>query len=300
MKPVSELLNVLIGTDFEFLLDIFSDLIPFLVILDEDVEKEDWKSKLSKSINASFGYKKHPIHSIFKDILLKSIIIDSIKLNDAIREAFLYKITLFSPNCIDECPDEHGCCHSSYSINKLDYNRIIEENLIDPNSFIIKNEKIKLRTKRVGKIITCIALDLQTRGCLIHKYKPSTCTKYPIINSVNRWDPKMNCWVGKCAHFPGKKSWGTKVSPIIVEALRTLWIKAQLIWESKQNIIKNFETLSANHKMNKILNYILALRKSRYIVGKDKTFRILKKKFAEEDVLKIYNILLTNDIDKIS
>lgn len=290
MKSVSELLNILKNTNFDFLLEIFSDIIKHLKIMKYDYTIEDWHNKILKDLNNQFEFKNHPIHSIFKNILLKSIIANGVEVNDSIRRCFLNKIPLFSPDCLSECPDEHGCCHSSYTVHKLDYLRIIEEGLLNKSHFKINNNKIKLKTKRHDNVITCIALDT-TRRCRINKYKPETCCKYPIINSVNKWDKNLECWVGNCAHYPEEKSWGTKISPIIIEALRILWIKSQLIWEEEYTIIKKNQIFNNNQFLRKILRYIIGLRKCRYIVGKNRILEILKEKFDESQILEVYDII---------
>ncbi|MBD3229433.1 MAG: hypothetical protein GF329_14710 [Candidatus Lokiarchaeota archaeon] len=296
MKPVSHLLNILENTKFDFLLEIFLDIIKHLKILNYDYRIENWYNRIGAALDDKSGFKNHPMHLIFKSILLKSIITNSITVNDLIRKSFLYKIPLFSPSCLEQCPDEHGCCHSSYSIHKLDYLRIIEENLLDRSHFEVKNNKIKLKTKRVNKVITCIALDSESRTCMIHKYKPSTCCKYPVINSVNKYDKNLKCWVGKCAHYPKDKSWGTKVSPIVLEALRILWIKSQLIWEEEYKIINQNQIFNHDESLRRILRYIVGFRKSRYIVGKDKILKYLRIDFDEDQILKVYKIIQRNTI----
>ncbi|TFF97922.1 MAG: YkgJ family cysteine cluster protein [Promethearchaeota archaeon] len=284
MKGTTEILDLLKGTEFEYLITVFSDLTSFLKLLDGDKYYEKYKNKIRRLLNKSKGFKNHPIHHIFKEIFSNSIIIDSIKVNDVIRETFLYKIPLFSPNCIDECPDTHGCCHSNYIVSELDYIRIIKEDLLDPSCFSKKRNKYKLKTKRRDGVITCIALDDGSRNCLIHKYKPSTCCKYPIINSIDKWDKKLTSWVGGCAHYPGKKSWGTKVAPIVINSLRTLWIKALLIWEDEYKVLQNNKEFENDEKLKEILSYVLGLRKSLYIMSREKTLKIFRKRFEPKKI----------------
>ncbi|MHA1229271.1 MAG: YkgJ family cysteine cluster protein [Candidatus Helarchaeota archaeon] len=320
--PALEILKPLKESKFEYLYTIFFDIIKHFKILKQDLNEFKWDYKLSKYININRPLNKHPIHSLFKEILLNSIIVNSIEVNDGIRNIFLNKIAHFSPNCLKECPEKFGCCHSSYTINKIDYLRILNEKLLEPSAFIVKNGKFKLKTKIIDKCTTCIALKNNSRLCMVHKYKPSTCTKYPIINSVNKWDRILNCWTGSCVHYPDNKAWGTKVSPIIVQSMRDLWIRAQLICENKYEIINSNKIINSNQiiypnkimqldtgnildnndrfnnfKMSnpeseKILEHILGIRKCKYIVNKEKTIKLLKNLFKECDIEKIYNIIV--------
>ncbi|MHA1311227.1 MAG: YkgJ family cysteine cluster protein [Candidatus Helarchaeota archaeon] len=294
MIPLIEILSPLKGSQFEFLLDTFSEIIKYLKVLEVDLKRENWDEKIRKVCNNNSNLMNHPIYSIFSDILSKSIIINSVKIHDSIREAFLYKIALFSPNCLEDCPDPHGCCHSSYTVSKLDYYRILNEKLLSPSQFIKTNRKIILKTKIYQNEVTCAALKDGTRECLIHKYKPSTCAKYPIINAVNKWDKNLKCWVGRCAHFPGEKSWGTKISPKILDALRTLWVKSQIIWEVNYDLLNNNDQINKNHKLLTILDHIQGIRKCQYIMDKEKIIANLLDEFDKEDIEYIYNFIVKN------
>jgi len=290
MYPIIEIIQHFEGSDFNFLIDIFSNIIPFLKLLDEDYI--DFKTKFEATLTVQKKFPYHPLHSLFEDLLLKSVITDAVKVYDGIRDVFLYKISLFSPDCLASCPDEHGCCHSSYSTNKLDYLRIQAENLLDPSHFIVKKDSYKLKIKVQNGVKICSALELPSKRCLIHKYKPSTCCKYPLVINT-RWDDELACWVNKCAHSIEAKSWGTKVSPLIIEALRTLWVKSYLMWEAEYDIKKNYPDLFENEELYKILKDILSIRKCLYIINREETLALLEKNYKRADILKVFNIVKT-------
>ncbi|MHA1269531.1 MAG: YkgJ family cysteine cluster protein [Candidatus Helarchaeota archaeon] len=290
MIHVKNIIKIFQKSEFAFLIDIFSQVIENLIILEDEEKLENWNNFIKNSLSVSKEFKDHPIHFIFKDILLNSIIIDGLVVYDAIRNIFLYKIACFSPDCLNECTDEHGCCHSSYLTNRLDYGRIIKEGLLDKSQFIIKNKKYQVKTKNIENGIVCAALDDNSRKCLIHKYKPTTCSKYPLINNVNIWDEEKKCWVGKCAHFVGEKPWGTKVHPVIIQSLRDLWIKAQLIWEAEDEVINKYAIIKESQDLQTILKYILGIRKCKYIVGRDITIKILSKYFDKNKIEQVYKM----------
>ncbi|MHC1592073.1 MAG: YkgJ family cysteine cluster protein [Candidatus Helarchaeales archaeon] len=201
LEPVLELLEL-----EETRCEIFSKR---LLLLDRNSPK---KPKFAKFVR---------FQGIISEILARAKITNDLKLHDATRKVFLTRIPIRSTNCLTECRSIHGCCHGQYTVELIDYERIISKNLLSRDDFMKFRNKYKL--KLVGKDDAhCIAFNASDKTCKIHEYKPVTCTKYPIMPCVFKATPHLT-WSGKCAHGG---TWETQISPILLKSLDDLWRKA--------------------------------------------------------------------------
>ncbi|MFX0133783.1 MAG: YkgJ family cysteine cluster protein [Candidatus Hodarchaeota archaeon] len=225
---------------------------------------------------------------LFKNLLNKSFIQDSLKVHDLVREAFLNKIAIRSPNCLTECRDFHGCCHGNYSVELIDYNRIISERLFPLENFSYKNGKYRLKLRRIGNDPFCSAFDYKTKCCLIHKYKPPTCSKYPLITNVFNWNKEKKQWVGHCAHGG---TWTTYVSPVILQGLSKLWIKTILLWEREQDFLSKFESKLNINKI-KIGKKLLTVRSNK-IYNLQSIISLLSEEFSKKEIIQVFNLFKT-------
>lgn len=217
----------------------------------------------------------HPFHLWLRDLLKEGIILDSLATYDTIRNLFLNRIALQAPNCL-QCSDEHGCCHGTYSIEPIDYDRIIADKSIDPAclSRFFRKYKVKF-IKDQNRLIHCGAFDFSTKKCLIQRYKPPTCCKYPLISDVHKWSSELMAWTGKCAH--SDELWVTRIHPAIMDVLREIWISAQFLYEMEQNTFYRLKT-QQNPEIRAIISRILALKQ------RSKLFKpIMIKKIISED-----------------
>jgi len=249
---------------------------PLLNLLAFDNESFSLKQNEFLSLQQSAkSFLTHPFHLWFRNLLKEAIILDSLAAYDAIRDLFLNRIALQAPNCL-ECPDEHGCCHGTYSIEPVDYDRIIAKKLIDPSNLSQVRNKYKVKlVKDQNRQLYCGAFDISTRKCLIHQFKPPTCCKYPLISNIHEWSGEMMAWTGTCAHTD--KIWATRVHPAIMNILREIAVAAQFLWEKEQEIFDKLRN-QQNPEIKGIISRILAFRHS---IGSDRM--IMVKKILLED-----------------
>ncbi len=251
---------------------IFEPLLNLLALDNEafSLKQNEWMS-LQRSAKP---FLTHPFHIWFRDLLKGGIQLDSLATYDTIRDLFLNGIALQAPNCL-QCPDEHGCCHGTYSIEPIDYERMIAKKLVDPSDISRFRNKYKVKlVKDQNRQIHCGAFDISTKNCLIHQFKPPTCCKYPLISNIHNWSSEMMAWTGTCAHTD--KIWATRVHPAIMNILREIWVAAQFLWEKEQNIFYRLKT-EQNPELKKIISRILALSQS----ARPYKMIIIKKILAE-------------------
>jgi len=236
---------------------IFEPLLNLLALDNEafSLKQNEWVS-LQRSAKP---FLTHPFHIWFRDLLKGGIQLDSLATYDTIRDLFLNGIALQAPNCL-QCPDEHGCCHGTYNIEPIDYERIMAKKFVDPSNISRFRNKYKVKlVKDQNRQIYCGAFDISTKNCLIHQFKPPTCCKYPLISNIHYWSSEMMAWTGTCAHTD--KIWATRVHPAIMNILREIWVAAQFLWEKEQNIFYRLKT-EQNPELKEIISRILALSQS--------------------------------------
>ena len=233
------------------------------------------QNEFSNILKSEKPFLTHPFHLWFRNLLKEGIILDSVATNDTVRNLFLNRIALQAPDCL-QCSDEHGCCHGTYSIEPIDYDRIIANRLIDSTiiSRFLRKYKVKL-IKDQNRQIHCGAFDISSKKCLIHQYKPPTCCKYPLISDVHKWSSELMAWTGNCAHRT--EPWVTRVHPAIMNVLREIWVSAQFLYETEQNVFYRLKTQQKS-EIKVIISRILALTQC------SKLFKpIMIKKILSED-----------------
>ncbi len=268
--------------------EIFELILNQLVIPDLDFEFQKANlEKFNEFTNQELNLNKIlKFQNYLKDLFSKSFIHDSIKLYDLIRGAFLNRIAKKSPDCLTECRDFHGCCHGNYSVELIDYNRIISERIFPFENFYKKNGKYKLKLKEINDEKFCIAFDFDKKCCLIHKYKPPTCSKYPLITNVFTWNKEQKLWIGHCAHGG---NWTTYVSPIILQGLSKLWIKTILLWEREQEFLSKYESKLNVNGIN-IGKKILTINSNK-IYNRQSILNLLSDDFSINDIISVFNLL---------
>ncbi|MHA1267220.1 MAG: YkgJ family cysteine cluster protein [Candidatus Helarchaeota archaeon] len=208
----------------------------------------------------------HPFHRWIPYLLKNVIILNSQAVYDTIRTLFTTRIALQAPNCLFDCSDNYACCHGNYLINAIDYHRILAHDLIPPTYFTKKGNEYRLKlVKEKNKRTHCIALDVKTKRCLIQDFKPPTCCKYPLISNIHHWSAELCAWTGNCAH--STKLWATRVHPAIMNSLRDLWIRAQVLWEKEQEVfmkIKGKLKVDQNPELFELISHILSIRQSNW------------------------------------
>lgn len=268
------------------LIDIFEPLLNLLA-LDEEFFTLKQK-EFAEIIISPKKFQVHPFHNWFQNLLKNVIIMDSQAVFDAIRDLFLNRIAIQSPNCL-ECPDEHGCCHSTYKIDLIDYNRVIAHNLVHPSLFSRSRNKHKIKLIKDEKGINhCGAFDKSSRKCLIHQFKPPTCCKYPLISNIRDWSDELMAWTGSCAH--NEKVWATRVHPAIMNACRNLWVDAQLLWESEQKLFHRLKE-QINIEMKEILSFILAIKQVNWPYKTVIAKKILLETYSESAIQRAFQII---------
>jgi Fe-S-cluster containining protein len=262
---------------------------PLLNLLALDNESFSLKQNEFLSLQKSAkSFLRHPFHHWFRNLLKEAVIIDSLATYDTIRDLFLNRIALQAPNCL-ECPDEHGCCHGTYSIEPIDYDRIIANKLIDPSNLTQFYNKYKAKlVKDQNQQQYCSAFDISTKRCLIHQFKPPTCCKYPLITNIHEWSSEMMAWTGTCAHTD--KIWATRVHPAVMNLLRELAVAAQFLWEKEQNIFYRLKN-QQNPEIKGIISRILALNHAN---NSDKSMiieKILMEDYPESSIQQTFKLM---------
>jgi len=262
------------------ILIIFKPLLSLLAVDNEFFNLK--KVEFEKIIENPKSFLTHPFHIWFQNLLKNVIILDGQAVYDTIRDLFLNRFALQSPNCL-ACPDEHGCCHNTYSIEHIDYKRIIANKLIDPSFISRFRSKYKLKlVKDSNGNKHCAAFDVSTKKCLIHQFKPPTCCKYPLISNVHEWSAERMAWTGNCAHHT--EVWVTRVHPAIMNVCRDLWVYAHLLWESEQSLWFRLKK-PLDTELKEILSRILALKQCNWIYKNAMLKKILLEDYSESVVI---------------
>ncbi|MFX1451787.1 MAG: hypothetical protein ACFFCM_13140 [Promethearchaeota archaeon] len=288
MREIKNFKNIIKIQHFIRIFEIFEPLLAHLVLPDleyglQKIQLEKFNDYSNKELTLKQILK---FQEFFKNLLLNSITQDALKVHDLIREAFLNKIAIKSPNCLTECHDFHGCCHGFYSVELMDYNRIIFEKLLPQENFDYKYKKYRLKLKKLNNETFCSAFDFKTKYCLIHKYKPPTCSKYPLITNVFTWNKEQKQWIGKCAHGG---NWTTYVSPIFLHGFSKLWIKTILLWEREQEFLSKFKSKLNNNKLA-IGKIILAIKNNK-IYNRQMVINLLSEDYTKNDILELLNLI---------
>ena len=217
------------------------------------------------------------------------VILDSKAVYDTIREIFLHRIAYKSPNCL-QCPEEHGCCHGNYSLELIDYQRIIAQNLIDPSLIARSGRKYKVRLlkDRNGRQ-HCGALDISTKKCLIHAFKPPTCCKYPLISNIHNWSQELMAWTGTCAH--SDKIWATRVHAAIMNSVRDLWVHSNLLWEDEQDLFYRLKIEPVNVELSEIISRMLALKQCNWPYKNEMMTKILLEDYSETSIQTAFRLI---------
>lgn len=266
---------------FELILDYLA--LPDLEFEFQKANLEKFNDYTEKELNLKRILK---FQNLFKNILVKSFIQDSMTLHDLIREAFLNRIAKKSPDCLTDCRDFHGCCHGNYSVELIDYNRIISERIFPFENFYNKKGKYRLKLKEINNEQFCIAFDFDTKCCLIHKYKPPTCSKYPLITNVFTWNKEQKLWIGHCAHGG---NWTTYVSSIILQVLSNLWIKTILLWDREQEFLSRYKSKLNVNRIN-IGKKVLTINSNK-IYNRQSIFNLLSEDFSKNDIISVFSLL---------
>ncbi len=263
------------------ILDLFNPLLKLLALDNEFylLKKDEFSTLIQKK--KPFQY--HPFHLWFKRLLKNAVILDSLQVYDCVRYLFLNHFAIASPDCL-ECPDKYGCCHRTYTIEIIDYERIIAKKLINHTllSHTRNRTKLRLHKDRNGQKY-CSAFDLSTKKCLIHPFKPPTCSKYPLISNIHNWSNDLMAWTGKCAH--SKELWVTRVHPAVMNSCRDLMMHAQLLWESERALLNHIAT-PLDCKMKEILSRTLALKQLKMPYKDLIIKKILLEDYSESTVLR--------------
>ncbi len=260
MRKLIEIVKRADNTLINEVLEIFTPLLNLLAL---DNELFHFKqTEFEEIIESKKQFLHHPFHLWFKNLLKSVIILDSQAVYDMIRNLFLDRFALRSPNCL-MCSDEYGCCHSTYSLEQIDYERIITKNLVD-SSFISRfRNKNKLRVLKDGKNRKyCAAFEISSKKCMIHPFKPPTCCKYPLISNIHNWSEELEAWTGTCAH--AEELWITRVHPAIMNNCRDLWIYAQLLWDSEQKFFYRLKD-PVESEILEIIRHILAMKQCKWL-----------------------------------
>jgi Fe-S-cluster containining protein len=239
-------------------------------------------------VNSEKQFLVHPFHIWFHNLLKKVIILNSQAVYDSIRDMFLNHFAIRSPNCL-QCPEEHGCCHGNYSIELIDYRRIISMELIDPSiiSRFHSKYKIKLIKDENGNRF-CGAFDRSSKKCLIHQFKPQTCCKYPLVCDVHNWSYELLAWTGTCAH--SDIQWATRVHPAIMNSTRDLWVHSNLLWETEQEISNHLKK-PLEDEIKQIILRILAIKQYALPYKAGIIKKILLEDFSEAAIQKAFQIV---------
>ncbi|MHA1301012.1 MAG: YkgJ family cysteine cluster protein [Candidatus Helarchaeota archaeon] len=288
MQQISKLKNFLKINEFIKIFEIFEPILEQLKIPNYEYDLQ--KKNLIKYNR--YSYQEIPLkmiyrfHTLFKKLIVNAFIENSLKVHDLIREAFLNRIANESPDCLFECRDIHGCCHGNYSVDLIDYKRIILEDLLPANNFIYKNCRYRIKLKEVNGENICSAFDMRTKYCLIHKYKPPTCCKYPLISNTFIWNKEKQQWLGNCAHGG---IWATFVSPVILQGLNKLWVKSTILWEREQEFISKFTNKMDSEKIY-LGKKLLAINMN-HIQKQNSILNLLSEEFSKEKILQIMNLM---------
>ncbi len=285
MHKLSELAVASNNTWIKEITGIFEPLLQ-LIALDEEFFRVK-QSEFREIVQNEKPFNVHPFHIWFQNLLKNVIILESQTTYDTIRDLFLHRFPLQAPNCL-QCPDEHGCCHSTYSIENIDYKRIIANRLIDPLliSRFLSKYKLKLNKDKTGKHY-CGAFDVSTKKCIIHQFKPSTCCKYPLISNIQNWSSDLMAWTGNCAHCD--TIWATRVHPAIMNICRDLWVKAQLLWESEQNLIYRIKE-PIDVEIKEIISRILSIKQCSWPYKMMMMKKILLEDYPEAVIQKAFQM----------
>ncbi len=270
--------------------DILEQFKPLLKLLALDEEFYSVKEKeFSQILSNETRFLIHPFHKWLPNLLRNVIILDSQAVYDTMRNLFLQGFALKSPDCLNDCRNNYACCHGNYAINPIDYQRIIANNLLDPSLFSCLRNKYKLKLaidKNQRKY--CCALDVSTKKCLIHQYKPPTCCKYPLISNIQTWSEELTAWTGMCAH--SDVVWATRVHPAVLKKCRDLWVDSHLLWESEQNVFYRIkEPISS--EIRELLSRILSIKQSSWPYKKTIIKRVLLENYSEPSIQKALTLL---------
>ena len=267
--------------------NIFDPLLNHLVF---DNELFNLKQNEFRNIQASEKpFLTHPFHIWFRELLKEGVILDSLATYDNIRDLFLNRIAFQAPDCL-QCAAEHGCCHGTYSIEPIDYERIVAHRLIDQAmiSRFFSKYKIKL-IKDQSRQIHCGAFEISSKKCLIHQYKPPTCCKYPLITDIHKWSAEMMAWTGNCAH--SNEIWATRVHPAIMNgSLREIWVNAHFLWEKEQNIFYRLK-IQEKSEMKDIIARILALKQRGKLYKPILIKKVLTEDYSEASIQEAFQIM---------
>ncbi|MHA1381138.1 MAG: YkgJ family cysteine cluster protein [Candidatus Helarchaeota archaeon] len=288
MQVIARLKNILDNYEFKKIFKIFEPILMelFLPNIDFEIQKQQLENFNIISEEDLTLKKIISFQSYFKKLLTVSYINNPLKIHDLIRDSFLNRIAFRSPNCIKDCRDIHGCCHGNYSIDLIDYIRIIDEGLLTSDYFTYKNFRYRIKLKRVNKENVCSAFDMDEKICLIHKYKPPTCCKYPLISNTFIWNNDEKSWIGNCAHGG---IWATHVSPIVLQSLNKLWVKSILLWNKEQDFFKKYNLKLSKNKLN--LGKKILTIKSNNIYRRNTIINLLSDEFSKKDIKEILNLL---------
>lgn len=287
MRRITELMGNINSNHWILeILRIFDPLLKFLG-LDENLfgSKQD---EFLKILDLDKQFLVHPFHMWFHKLLKKVIILDSEAVYDTIRDIFLNHLTTQSPNCL-LCPEEHGCCHGNYSVEVIDYKRIITKELIDSSLITRFRSKYKIRLIKDEKGNRyCGAFDISTKKCLVHQFKPQTCCKYPLITDVHNWSYELIAWTGPCAH--SNKIWATRVHPAIMNSTRDLWVDSNYLWKAERNISYRINN-QITDEINEIILRILAIKRYSWPYKREITKQILLEDYSESSIQKAFQIV---------
>lgn len=288
VQTITRLFNDIKTPEYRTVIEVLNPISSYLAIPKDILSKMLLTLSSLDQNSASPPSRTQMIHfqKVLAEFLLKFIILDAIGLYDGIRDIFLNHIPFNACDCLNECRSAYGCCHGLYTVEKIDYERIISDDLLTITDFSPLKQKFKLKSRN-EKEKFCVGFDQKTKSCKIHAYKPMTCTKYPLMPSVHEQHENLT-WKGACAHGD---IWTTKISPFVTEKLGKLWMKANLLYLYQLNAGIRFEKKSIPKNCKRLIFEIIRIRRSTNIIDPDGLFLYLSHEFSKEQIQEALSLM---------